>query len=47
MSERPTFIALFEGWCALCHTIIDIGDSACYDDEKNVVHVGCVEDDDE
>lgn len=43
MSERKTFSAAFEGWCPICHTIIDEGDTVTYEDGK-VVHSSCIED---
>lgn len=47
VSERPVFSAKFEGWCPICHTVIDVGDGVCYDDDKNLVHSGCMREDDD
>ena len=47
IEERPVFDAKFEGWCPICHTVIDVGDGVCFDDDKNVVHSGCMREDDE
>ena len=45
MTARKTFLAAFDGWCALCHKAICEGDSVAFDDDKNVVHAACAEDD--
>ena len=45
MTARKTFLALFDGWCPICHKRIEEGDEAAYDDDKNVVHASCAEDD--
>lgn len=44
---RRFFYASWETWCGLCHKKIHEGDKACYDDDKNIVHFDCMEDEEE
>jgi hypothetical protein len=45
MTARHTFIAQFDGWCPACHQKILAGEPVCFDDDRNVVHECCAEDD--
>ena len=45
MTGRTIFIARFPGWCPACHGKIEVGETVCFDGDKNVIHAQCAEDD--